>query len=222
MNDKSVTSWLQIAPAYLNFAIRFLRRTRTAFAEQAKAGKVSEDLTSILLGGVALSYLIAIVAAPVKLKQDPSALVQWLGYQEYYLLPIAGLFAALILGVATHWLGKLYAGLSTAFDRNAPGPWEPRLGGTLEDSLNAALGFSAVFLPVATTVLCISAWLPPTSWISAAPSIFLIGFIVVYFPLSLACTHPDTGYRQAIIATGGAVILTVLAGNIVTWISSAF
>ena len=44
MNDKSVTSWLEIAPAYLNFAIRFLHRTRTAFAEQAKAGKVAEDL----------------------------------------------------------------------------------------------------------------------------------------------------------------------------------
>lgn len=220
MNDKVISSWLDIAPAYLNFAIRFLRRTRTAFAEHAKAGKVSPDLTSILVGGIALSYLIAIVAAPPQLKQDRSSLVQWLGHLDYYLLPLMGLFAALVLGVTTHLLGKLYAGFSRAFDRTAPGPWDPRLGGTLEDSVNAALGFAAVFLPVATAALCIAARLPQTTWISAATSILLVAFVVAYFPLSLASTHPDTGYRQALMATSGAVLLPLLAGNIVTWISN--
>jgi hypothetical protein len=140
---------------------------------------------------------------------------------EYYLLPLAGLFAALILGVATHVLGKLYARLSRAFERTAPGPWDPRLGGSLEDSVNAALGFAAVFLPVTTAVLCVAARLPQTNWIVAAASIFLVGFIVVYFPLSLASVHPGTGYRQASMATAGAVLLPLLAGEIVTWISGA-
>ena len=84
MTDKEVKSWLDIAPAYLNFAIRFLRWEHNAFANVAKAGEVSRDLTSILLGGVALSYLIALVAAPAQLEQDPSRVVQWLSKVEYH------------------------------------------------------------------------------------------------------------------------------------------
>ena len=120
MSEKEVKSWLDIAPAYLNFAIRFLRWERTAFANVAKAGEVSRDLTSILLGGIALSYLIAVVAAPARLEQDPSRLVQWLPKVEYHLLPLFGLFATLVLAIATHLLGKLFARFS-ALGRNKPG-----------------------------------------------------------------------------------------------------
>ena len=221
MNDKAVSSWLDIAPAYLNFAIKFLRRTRTAFVEYAKAGKVSPDLTSILVGGVALSYLIAIVAAPVQLKQDPSVIIQWLSDLEYYQLPFIGLFATLILAVATHLLGKVYAKISTTFDRTAPGPWDPHLGGAIEDSVNAALGFAAVFLPVITAALCIVAWLPQNIWTMSISAIFLIGFISVYFPLSLACTHPDTGFRQAWGSMAGAMCLAFLTVEIITWLAGA-
>src|SRR5689334_18450744 len=151
MTEKEVNGWLDIAPAYLNFAIRFLRRTRTAFANSAKAGEVSRDLTSILLGGVALSYLIALVAAPAQLKQDSSLVIQWLGTVEHHLLPLIGISVALVLAIATHLLGKLFAQISAGFGRPKPRPWDPRLGGTLEDSVNAALGFGAVFSPVVTT-----------------------------------------------------------------------
>jgi hypothetical protein len=221
MNDRAISSLLDIAPAYLNFAIQFLRQTRTAFVEHAKSGKVSADLTSILVGGVALSYLIAIVAAPVQLKQDPSLIIRWLGDLEYYQLPFIGLFAAVILAVATHILGKLYAKFSTAFNRKAPGPWEPQLGGTLENSVNAALGFAAVFLPVTTATLCMIAWLPQNIWSIVIPVIFLIGFIIVYFPLALACTHPDTGFRQAWLAMAGAMVLAFLSVEIFKWFAGA-
>ena len=59
MNDKAVTGWLDLAPACLDSTIRFLRQTRTAFAGCSMAGRVSPDLTSILVGGIVLSYLIA-------------------------------------------------------------------------------------------------------------------------------------------------------------------
>jgi hypothetical protein len=220
MIDKAVNSWLDIAPAYLNFVISFLRRTRTAFAKYAKAGEVSGDLTSILLGGIALSYLISIVAAPAQLKQDPSLLVQWLGTVEYHLLPLIGLFAALVLAITTHLLGKLFARLLTAVDRATSGRWDPRLGGTLEDSVNAALGFAAVFLPTATAALCIINWLPPTQWIAGVTGIALAGFIIVYFPLSLASTHRDTGFAQAFLAMGGGIFLLFLGIELVTWLAA--
>jgi hypothetical protein len=209
MTDKEVKSWLDIAPAYLNFAIRFLRWEHNAFANVAKAGEVSKDLTSILLGGVALSYLIALVAAPAQLKQDPSRLVQWLSKVEYHLLPLFGLFAALVLAVATHLLGKLYAQLS-ALGYTKPTRWDPRLGGTTEDSINAALGFAAVFLPTATIAVCIISWLPLRPWIPAVMGIFLAVFTLTYFPFSLSSTYPDTIYSQAFSALSGAVVLFFL------------
>ena len=221
MTDKEVNSWLDIAPAYLNFAIRFLRRTRTAFAKCAKAGEVSTDLTSILLGGVALSYLIALVAAPARLKEDPSLLVQRLPTVEYHLLPLIGLFAALVLAIMTHLFGKLFIQFSAAFDHRKPGRWDPRLGGTLEDSINAALGFAAVFLPTATTVLCIMNWLPVRFWIPGVTGIVLAGFIIVYFPLSLSSTHPATGYIQSFLAFGGAVVSFLMVLYFIMWLATA-
>ena len=219
MSEKEVKSWLDIAPAYLNFAIRFLRWERTAFANVAKAGEVSRDLTSILLGGIALSYLIAVLAAPARLEQDPSRLVQWLPKVEYHLLPLFGLFATLVLAIATHLLGKLFARFS-ALGRSKPGRWDPRLGGTLEDSVNAALGFAAVFLPVATTAICIMNWLPVRLWIPGVVGIILAFFIVAYFPFSLSATHPNTGYPQAFLAFGGAVVLVVMAVYFIVWLAT--
>ncbi|HKU76170.1 MAG TPA: hypothetical protein VJR02_19835 [Pyrinomonadaceae bacterium] len=219
MTDKEIKSWLDIAPAYLNFAIRFLRWERTAFASVAKAGEVSRDLTSILLGGVALSYLIAFVAAPAQLEQDPSRLVQWLSKVEYHLLPLIGLFATLVLAIATHLLGKLFARFS-AFSRSQSGRWDPRLGGTLEDSVNSALGFAAVFLPTATTALCIMNWLPLRLWIPGVTGIILAFLFVAYFTFSLSSTHPDTGYFQAFLALWGAIAVFCLALYFIVWLAS--
>jgi hypothetical protein len=219
MSEKEVKGWLDIAPAYLNFAIRFLRRTRSAFEKSAKTGEVSRDLTSILLGGIALSYLIALVAAPARLEQDPSRLVQWLSKVEYHLLPLIGLSVALVLAIATHMGGKLFAQLQTGVDRTKPSRWEPRLGGTLEDSVNAALGFAAVFSPVVTTAFCIMNWLPVRLWIPSVTGLALAGFIIVYFPLSLSSTHPDTRYFQALFASGGAVFLFSLVVYFVMWLA---
>ena len=218
MTEKEVKSWLDIAPAYLNFAIRFLRWERTAFANVAKAGEVSRDLTSILLGGVALSYLIAFVAAPAQLEQDPSRLVQWLSKVDYHLLPLLGLFATLVLSIATHLLGKLFARFSALSSKS--GRSDPRLGGTLEDSLNAALGFAAVFLPTATTALCVMNWLPLRPWIPGVTGIILAFLILAYFPFSLSSTHPDTDWAQAFLALAGAVVIFALAFYFIVWLAS--
>ncbi len=36
-------------------------------------------------------------------------------------------------------------------------------------------------------------------------------FVLVYFSLALAATHPDTGYRQALVAMCGAFMVPFLA-----------
>jgi len=205
-----VNSWLDIAPAYLNFAIRFLRRPSEAFGDAAHSGTVSRDLTSILGGGVALSYLIAFAMAPAQLREDPSWLIRWLTGVDYYAMPLLGLVAAVMLGIAVHWLGTLYAALSRAFASKAPGPWDPHLGGRLEDSVNAALGFAAIFLPLASAVLSVAAWVRVT-WFSALLGLLMGVFVFVYFSLALAATHPDTGCRQAVMAMCGGLFLAFLA-----------
>jgi len=69
MVDNAVKSWLDIAPAYMNFTLKFVRDPRQAFSKVAGSADVSSDLTSILLGGVALSYLIVMLGGSPGLKQ---------------------------------------------------------------------------------------------------------------------------------------------------------
>ena len=177
MEEKAVNSWLDIAPAYLNFLLKFLRSPREAFAGVARTAKVSSDMTSILLGGVALSYLIVALAGSPQLKDDPGVVAGWLRKMDYHLLPVVALLGALALAVVCHLVGRY--GLSLQ-----------RLGGTVEDSVNAALGFSAVYLPVIVTALCGISWFPGRSRAAAVTAVLLlVAFALWYFSWSLLATH---------------------------------
>jgi hypothetical protein len=177
MEEKAVNSWLDIAPAYLNFLLKFFRSPREAFAGVARTAKVSSDMTSILLGGVALSYLIVALAGSPQLKDDTGVVARWLRKMDYHLLPVVALLGALALAVVCHIVGRY--GLSFQ-----------RLGGTVEDSVNAALGFSAVYLPLIVTVLCGISWFPGRNGVAAATAGFLLAaFALWYFPWSLLATH---------------------------------
>ena len=177
MEERAVNSWLDIAPAYLNFVLKFFRSPREAFAGVARTSKVSSDMTAILLGGVALSYLIVALAGSPQLRDDPGTVAGWLRKMDYHLLPVVALLGALILAVLCHIVGRY--GLSTR-----------RLRGTVEDSVNAALGFSAVYLPLVATALCGISWFPgSTGAVAGVGGVLLAVFAVWYFPWSLLATH---------------------------------
>ena len=199
----------------MNFLLRFVRNPRKAFAKVAGSAEVSSDLTSVLLGGVALSYLIVIFGASPELKRDPGNIANALSGLDYHLLPVLGVFMTLVLAVVSHLCGKLYAILSRLGAKAPVGKWDPKLGGSVEDSVNAALGFAAVYLPLAAGVICASSWLSEDSRIGAAVSgLFLGVFFLIYFPWSLSSTHRNTGFGQALLAFGGSIVLIAIAFNL--------
>jgi hypothetical protein len=211
MAENAVNSWLDIAPAYLNFLFAFLRNPQQAFSQVAVHRKVSSDLTSILLGGVALAYLIVLLTAPPELKQDQGVVANLLRGQDYHLLPVMGAFAAILLAVISHCGGKGFVFLSRLGEKGRVGPWDPKLGGSVEDSVNAALGFAAVFVPFTSGMICAVSRFPRFN--PGIAGFVLAIFAVVYFPWSLSSTHQHTGVRQAYMAfSGGVVLLVVIIG----------
>ncbi len=212
MEEKTVKTWLDIAPAYIDFLLKFIRNPSRAFARVSGSSEISSDLTSVLLGGVALSYLLVIAGGSPELKNDPGSIATFLRTTDYQLLPIFGLAVIIACGVASHVLAKLFMAFFTALTtitRNTPnGRSDPKLGGSIEDSVNATLGFSAVFLPLATGTISALSWLPKDHWIEPVlAGMLIIVFLFVYFPLALSATHPQTTWPQAALAIGGGVTL---------------
>ena len=58
MDEAPIRTLLDVLPAYMNFAIGFLRSPRAAFAPYALKGRVQSNLTSFLLAGVAAAYIV--------------------------------------------------------------------------------------------------------------------------------------------------------------------
>ena len=141
MEEKAVNDWLDIAPEYLNFLLTFMWNPPRAFAEVAGSGKISRAMTSILLGGVGFSYLIVLTAASPDLRKDTGKLAHLLRGLDYRLLPVAAVLLFTALGVVSHLAGKGYASLSKLGTKRV-GKWDPKLGGAVEDSVNAAAGFA--------------------------------------------------------------------------------
>ena len=212
MVDNAVKSWLDIAPAYMNFTLKFVRDPRQAFTKVAGSADVSSDLTSILLGGIALSYFIVVLGGSPGLKQDPGRVAGLLRGLDYQVLPLLAVLVTLALAVMSHVFGKLYAAFSRLGRKGTAGRWDPKLAGSIEDSVNAALGFSAVYVPSATAVICVTSWLPTHRPIGAiVGGLLLAAFLVIYFPWSLSSTHRNTKFGQAFLAFSGGIVLVFVA-----------
>ncbi len=148
MDEGPIKSLLDILPAYLNFFIEFIRSPRAAFAPYVLKGRVQANLTSFLLAGVAAAYIAGALmpSASLDIENPRGAMdlfAKWLTHQDVKALPMEALMAVLVLALAAHLVGKL-------FDR-----WQdkPRLPGAAEDSVNAALGFASIFLPLTVMAL---------------------------------------------------------------------
>ena len=212
MDEKAIKSWLDIAPAYISFILKFIRDPRRAFAKVKGSSEISPDLTSILLGGIALSYLIVIVGGPPDLKQDPGTIAKLLRDLDYQLLPVLGLFVIFACGVVGHALGRLYAVLVTIGKKTPAGKLDPKLGGSIEDSVNATLGFSAVYIPLAVAAITGVSRVPKDHVIEFGFAVVaLMVFPLIYFPWALSSTHRQTTWLQAALAVGGGIVLAVLS-----------
>lgn len=153
MDQGPIKSLLDILPAYLNFVIGFVRSPTTAFAPYALTNRVHSDLTSFLLAGVGAAYLAGfLIPAPFDIQNPHGGMdrfAEWLSRYDMKLLPPLVLLVVLALALAGHLVAKFFdrwQGLSV-------NPDPPNLPGTAEDSVNAALGFAAVLLPLTTIVM---------------------------------------------------------------------
>jgi hypothetical protein len=211
MEEKIIKSWLDIAPAYLSFILNFFKNPNKAFSNFPSPSKISHELTSILVGGIAFSYIIILTFASPLLKEDPSSIVIFLKQFDYHLLPVISMIAVIAFAIPLHLLGKLYSWISKFSAQGKEKFYDPKLGGSLEDTVNAALGFASAFIPLISAVLCIVSWLPKGNSIYPGIGGLILALLAfIYFPLSISSTHPNTGFLQALLALCGASVLAVL------------
>lgn len=187
VNEKAVGNWLDILPAYVGFVLRFFKDPKGAFAAISRPGEISSDATAVLLGGIGLAYLIALAARDAAQPSLPLRLLEWI---EHRYLPAAGAAVVVAAGILLHWLAI------------AAGKWrdELALDGTVEDTVNAAVGSAAIFVPVSTAVLVAF----PGSIVAA---VALGLFFFLGFPAAVAATHPNTSYDQAVFTLIGIVFV---------------
>ena len=213
MDEKPANVWLKIAPAYADFSVKFFRNPAQAFSASAKSGEVSKDLFAIFVGGVALSYVIVLVAAPPSLKTDSSILVRWSISLDWYLLPVAAFIAVFLIALIGHIGAKSFFATRKLFDRAPIRWWDPWLGGAAEDSVNAAMGVAAVFVPLFAATLCAVSWFPPSTWLPGTAGMVFAALFLIYMPWSLSCTHPNTGVTQAFLALGASFFMVFIVAS---------
>src|SRR4051812_20839236 len=70
VDERSIKSWLDIAPHYIGFFLAFVKSPATALQSVKGTSKISSDLVSILIGGIALSYFIVLAVKSPALAAD--------------------------------------------------------------------------------------------------------------------------------------------------------
>lgn len=231
MDEGPIKSLLDILPAYLNFFIGFLRSPRAAFAPYAQTGRVHSDLTSFLLAGVGAAYLAGVVMPIPGLDiQNPQGTMDefavFLTRQDVRILPLEALLMVLAIALAAHLIAKLFDRLQMASAKPSHDPDHaptPNLVGTAEDSVNAALGFAAIMLPLTTVLLlgilslatpALEERLGPAGLILviAAPLVlYMLVATFYYLVMSFAAVHKVSWARAAAaLATAYVCIMFVL------------
>jgi hypothetical protein len=232
MDERPIKTLLDLLPEYINFAICFLRSPRRAFAPYELKGRVHADMTSFLFAGVGAAYLAVLLIPIAGLDiQEPHGAMDrfaaWLTRQDVKLLPLEALMAVLVAALGAHFFAKLfdYLGLISARVAKDKAP-VPNFPGTTEDSVNAALGFAAVMLP-----LTIAFFLGVLSLatlgtekrdsqaifiaiVAGALVVFTLLAIFYYLVMSFAATHKVGYWRAASALATAYVCIAVLVTNI--------
>jgi hypothetical protein len=228
MDQGPIKSLLDILPAYLNFVIGFLRSPHTAFEPYALKGRVQSDLTSFLLAGVGAAYLAGVLMPiPGFDIQNPHGTMDmfagWLSHQEVKALPLEALLAVLVLALAAHLVAKLFDRWQAVSSK--PFPDSPNLPGAAEDSVNAALGFAAIMLPLTTMMLLgVLALATPalekrlgqtTLFVAITGSLVLYMLVAIfYLVMSFAAVHRVSLGRAAAALGTAFVCIGFVTSNI--------
>jgi hypothetical protein len=227
MDEKLIKNLLDILPQYINFSIAFLRSPRKAFGPYAMKGQVHSDITSFLFAGVGAAYLFVLVLPFEGFNtQNPQGGVDmfahWLTDQEPKLLPLHCLMAILALVLSCHLSAKLFCKSESLLARWSESKIQPDFPGAAEDSVNAALGFAAVMLPL--NVACYGMALlwadssAVTKFSAFAPFFVVLGTFILlgcvtlfyYFIMSFASVHGVSWWRAASALCGAGVVFIAL------------
>jgi hypothetical protein len=227
MDEKLIKNLLDILPQYINFSIAFLRSPREAFGPYVMKGQVHSDLTSFLFAGVGTAYLFVLVLPFDGFNtQNPHGGVDlfahWLSVQEPKLLPLHCLMAVLAMVLFCHLSAKLFYIGEYRLAQWSKSDIQPNFPGRAEDSVNAALGFAAVMLPLNVACYGMALLLADSSAVtkfSAFAPFFVVlsTFIVLacvtlfyYFIISFASVHGVGWWRAASALCGAGTILIAL------------
>ena len=227
MDDKLIKNLLDILPQYINFSIAFLRSPRKAFDPYSLKGQVHSDLTSFLFAGVGAAYLFVIVLPFQQFNtQEPrggvNLFAHWLAEQEPKLLPLHCLMAVLALVMSCHISAKLFCKGESLLARLSGSKSQPDFPRAAEDSVNAALGFAAVMLPLNVACYGIALLVADSRSLMAfnafAPYfVVLTTFILLecvtlfyYFIMSFASVHGVSWWRAASALFGAGTVFVAL------------
>jgi len=151
--EQSTRTWLDAAPRYLEFYVRSLWKPADALTGLATPGRVSAQLTTMLLAGLALSHLLVWTFHTDALEEDTGNVVSFVRRLDMQTLPAVVTFATALLAMPLHGLAEL----KESSARSA------------EDTVNAAVAWLSVALPTATAfVLAIAHGLPGWAYIVLA------------------------------------------------------
>lgn len=232
MDEKLVKNLLDVLPQYINFTISFLRSPRKAMEPYERKGQVHSDLTSFLFAGVGAAYLLIIFVpiAGINIGEPQGAVERfalWLTKQDPKLLPVEALIAILALVLVAHLVAKGLDHWELLTSRWTHDEAELNFPGTAEDSVNAALGFSAVALPLTVAVFSLTlrvansqsaSQLRPMTVVLVAAGIlavFVLVAVLCYLVTAFAAAH-DVSYRRA----GAALAPAFLALYMLFWFGS--
>ena len=193
MNEKAINTWLDIAPEYMDFLLKYFRINGDIFKGIKTSHKVSSDLTNVLLAGLVISYAIIWISSSSLLKEQGTVARFLLNLNlDLWFTPLIIIFVIFIIAILFH--------ISAKVGRLLFRESELVLSGSIEDTVNASLATSAVFIPIFIMLVVVMAWLQVDEMlIVSIPLTIIIGvaFLFGYFPWSLSKTH-GIPYLQAL------------------------
>ncbi len=212
----------ELLAEYFNFAINFAQKPRATLQPYQAFGRIDSKLTSFVLLGVGLSIVIALIAGEIGVAEDPSSTLSFIRSFDSSLLPVVTIVLILAITIVFHLAAQVYIRLN----RLIPGALYAHLGGSLQDSINAAFGFAAFFVPLTTILLSVLLVLTnqnPTVITPIVPGITGIALavvMVIYFPAALSATHPNTSFMQAFLALAASVVVIFLLRDLLGRLSN--
>ena len=189
---------------YLSFLVSFAWKPQEALHPYVQKKEVDKKLFSFALLATGLCWVILLVARAFGAAEDKSFIVGVVGSLPSWAIPVLAVLLVLLVSVVFHVVATTLVPLWVKLKpRSSGAPTGPHLGGSIWDSVNAAFGFSAFYLPLFfvgyAAMLLAHPNLEQTTSLIVFLSIMIVlfGALLYYFPSALAGTHPNTSFLQA-------------------------